>query len=133
MTSARRAWASAALALMAPAAALADSANLAGMADDLQRIQLQIAQGEKAAYAAQLDQLKAMRGTIAVARPESWKDRREADSLVVYILSGGSLADVSLLLKGDAVAESERALARGRSLTSPIMRPTRCLFSARRI
>jgi chemotaxis protein MotC len=113
VTSARRAWASAALALMAPAAALADSANLAGMADDLQRIQLQIAQGEKAAYAAQLSQLKTMGAAIATAQPETWTDKRQVDSLVVYILSGGSLADVSLLLKGDAVAESERALARG--------------------
>ena len=94
VTSARRAWASAALALLAPAAALADSANLAEMVDDLQRIQLQIAQGDKAAYAAQLNQLKTIGAAIAAAGPETWKDRREADSLVIYILSGGSLADV---------------------------------------
>ena len=46
----RRASAWAALALLATAPALADPANLADMVDDLQRIQFQIAQGDKAAY-----------------------------------------------------------------------------------
>jgi chemotaxis protein MotC len=108
-----RAWASAAVALIAPATAFADSANLVDMVDDLRRIQLQIAQGDKAAYPAQLNQLKTMGAAIAAAQPETWKDRRQADSLVIYILSGGSLADLAPLLKGDAVVESERALARG--------------------
>jgi len=54
-----------------------------------------------------------MGAAIAAAKPETWKDRRQADSLVIYILSGGSLADLAPLLKGDAVVESERALARG--------------------
>ena len=113
MTLLRRAWTSAALALLAPAAAFADPANLAGMVDDLQRIQLKIAQGDRAAYTAQLDQLKTIGAAIAGAPPETWKDRRQADSLVIYILSGGSLADVATLLKGDAVVESERTLALG--------------------
>jgi chemotaxis protein MotC len=108
-----RAWFSAALALLAPAAAFADSANLIDMVDDLQRIQLQIAQGDKAAYPAQLNQLKMIGAAIAAAQPETWKDRRQADSLVIYILSGGSLVDVVALLKGDAVVESERSLALG--------------------
>jgi chemotaxis protein MotC len=54
-----------------------------------------------------------MGGAIATAQPETWKDRRQANSLVIYILSGGSLVDLAPLLKGDAVVESERALARG--------------------
>ena len=81
MTAARRAWPFAALALVAPAAAFADSANLADMVDDLQRIQVQIAQGDKASYAAQLNQLKTIGAAIAAAQPETWKDRRQADSL----------------------------------------------------
>jgi chemotaxis protein MotC len=109
----RRAWASVALALLAPAAAFADPANLIDMVDDLQRIQLQIAQGDRAAYPAQLNQLKMIGAAIAAAPPETWKDRREADSLVIYILSGGSLADAAALLKGDALVESERPLALG--------------------
>jgi chemotaxis protein MotC len=113
MTVSRRAWAWAAFALLQPAAAFADSANLADMVDDLQRIQLRIAQGDKAAYVAQLNQLKTIGAAIAASQPETWKDRLQADSLVIYILSGGSLADVTPLMKGDAVVESERALARG--------------------
>ncbi len=109
----RRASACAVLALLASAPALADSANLIDMVDDLQRIQFQIAQGDKAAYPAQLNQLKMIGAVIAAAQPETWKDRRQADSLVIYILSGGSLADVAQLLKGDAVVDSERSLARG--------------------
>jgi len=108
-----RAWASAAVTLLALGPAFADSANLADMVDDLQRIQLQIAQGDKAAYAAQLNQLKRIGAAIAAAPPETWKDKRQADSLVIHILSGGSLIDVAPLLKGDAVVESERGLARG--------------------
>jgi chemotaxis protein MotC len=109
----QRAWTSAALALLAPAAAFAGPAKLADMVDDLQRIQVKIAQGDRAAYTAQLNQLKMIGAAIAAAPPETWKDRREADSLVIYILSGGSLADVATLLKGDAVVESERPLALG--------------------
>ena len=113
MTVPRRAWVWAALALLAPAAASADSANLADMVDDLQRIQFQIAQGDRAAYAAELNQLKMIGAAIAAAPAGTWKDRRQADSLVVYILSGGSLANAAALLKGDAVLESERSLALG--------------------
>jgi len=53
---ARHALALAALALLSPAAAFADPANLTELANDLQRLQLQIAQGDKAAYAAQFIQ-----------------------------------------------------------------------------
>ena len=111
MTFRLRTLACAAIALVAPASA--DSASFADMADELQRIQLRIAAGDKAAYGAQLNQLKAMGAAIATARPETWKDRRQADSLVIYILSGGSLADLASLLKDDAVVESERTLAQG--------------------
>jgi chemotaxis protein MotC len=103
----------AALALLAPAAAFAEPANLTELANDLQRLQLQIAQGDKTAYAAQSIQLKTIGAAIATAKPETWKDKDAADSLVVYILSGGSLKDVVPLLKGDAIVESERSLARG--------------------
>ena len=103
----------AAFAILAPSAAFADSAKISDLIDDLQRIQLKIAQGDKAAYPAELNQLKTIGAAIATAGPETWKNKREADSLVIYILSGGSLADVAPLLKGDMVIESERSLARG--------------------
>jgi chemotaxis protein MotC len=103
----------AAFALLTPSTAFADSAKVSDLVDDLQRIQLKIAQGDKAAYPAELNQLKTIGAAIATASPETWKSKREADSLIIYILSGGSLADLAPLLKGDAVIESERSIARG--------------------
>ena len=103
----------AALLSAAPAGAETGAAKLSDMADELQRIQTRIASGDKAAYAAQLAELKAMGAAIAAAKPETWQDKREADSLVIYVLSGGSLADVAPLIKSDAPIESERTLARG--------------------
>jgi chemotaxis protein MotC len=108
-----RSLALAAFAVLAPCASFADSAKVSDLVDDLQRIQLKIAQGDKAAYPAQLGQLKAIGAAIASASPETWTNKREADSLVIYILSGGALADVAPLLQGDAVLGSERSLARG--------------------
>jgi chemotaxis protein MotC len=102
-----------AFAALAPAAAFADSAKVSDLVDELRRMQAKVAQGDKAAYAAELNQLKTIGAAIATAGPETWKSKRDADSLVIYILSGGSLADVGPLLKGDAVVESERSLARG--------------------
>jgi chemotaxis protein MotC len=102
-----------AFAWLAPAAAFADSAKLSDLIDELQRMQVKVAQGDKAAYSAELNQLKTIGAAIATASPETWKSKREADSLVIYILSGGSLADVGPLLRGDALIESERSLARG--------------------
>jgi chemotaxis protein MotC len=103
----------AAFAVLTPVAAVADSAHVSDLVDELRGIQLRIAQGDKAAYPAQLSQLKTIGAAIATASPETWKTKREADSLVIYILSGGSLANVEPLLKGDALIESERSLARG--------------------
>jgi len=106
-------WPALAFAAFAPPAAFAEPGKISDLVDELQRIQVRIAEGDKAAYPAQLNQLKAIGSAIAAASPETWKSKREADSLVIYILSGGSLADVAALLKGDAVIESERSLARG--------------------
>ncbi len=113
MSRARHALAFAALALLSPAAAFAGPESLTELANDLQRIQLQIAQGDKAAYATQFVQLKTMGAAIATAKLETWKDKSEADSLVIYILSGGSLTDIIPILKSDAIVESERSRARG--------------------
>jgi chemotaxis protein MotC len=109
----RLALALATIAVLAPVAALADSAHVSDLVDELRAIQLRIAQGDRAAYPAQLTQLKTIGAAIAGASPEAWRTKREADSLVIYILSGGSLANVEPLLKGDALIESERSLARG--------------------
>jgi chemotaxis protein MotC len=108
-----------ALALLAPATVFAEPPSatappkISDLVDDLQRMQVKVSQGDKSAYAAELNQLKTIGAAIAGANPETWKNKREADSLVLYILSGGALADVAPLLKGDALIESERSLARG--------------------
>jgi chemotaxis protein MotC len=110
---ARNALVLAALFLAGRAGAQVELVKISDMADDLQRIQIRMAQGDKSAYPAQLKQLKAMGAAIASAKPEIWQDRREADALVIYVLSGGALGDVMALLKSDAVLESDRTLARG--------------------
>ena len=112
MTSPWRILALAAFAVLAPAAAFADTPRISDLVDELRRIQFRVAQGDKAAYPAELNQLKTIGAAIATASPETWKNKRESDSLVIYILSGGSLADVGPLLS-DALIESERSLARG--------------------
>ena len=113
MTLPRLTLALAAFATLTPAVAAADSPHVSELVDELRGIQLRIARGDKAAYPAQLNQLKTIGAAIAAASPEAWKNKREADSLVIYILSGGSLANVEPLLKGDELIESERSLARG--------------------
>jgi chemotaxis protein MotC len=102
-----------AILLAGPACAQLEPARISDMANDLQRIQMQMAQGDKSAYPSQQKLLRAMGAAITAAKPETWKDRREADSLVIYILSGGALADVVPLLKGSAVLDANSALARG--------------------
>ena len=89
------------------------SSTISEMTDELQQIQTRIAHGDNAAYAAQITQLKAIGAAIARAGPETWRNKRQADSLVVYVLSGGSLAEVAPVIRSDAFLESERALARG--------------------
>ena len=113
MNSLRLALALGAFVVLAPAPLMADPAKISDLVDDLQRMQTKVAQGDKAAYSAQLNQLKTIGAAIATASPDTWKNKREADLLVIYVLSGGSLADVAPLLKGDAFIESERSLARG--------------------
>jgi chemotaxis protein MotC len=110
---ARNALVFAMLVLAGGADAQVEHGDISDMADDLQRIQIRMAQGDKFAYAAQLKQLKAMGAAIASAKPETWKDRRHVDSLVIYVFSGGALGDVTPLLKDDAISEPDRTLARG--------------------
>ena len=90
------------------------SATISDMTDELQRIQTRIAHGDKAAYAAQIGQLKAIGAAIAAARPETWRDKREADSLVV-VRPERRLARRSRAARSKATLciELERALARG--------------------
>ena len=98
------------------------------MADDLQRIQSRMAQGDKSAYAAQLKQLKAMGAAIASAKPETWKDKRQVDSLVIYVLSGGALGRRNAALEERRDRRSPEPPA-GCAARSPISRATKPMRS----
>jgi chemotaxis protein MotC len=107
------------LALAAPPPASAEpvaaypASSLSTMADELQRLQAAIAAGDPAAYPNEVAKLKAMTEAIAAAGPEVWAEQRQAEALVVYILSGGALAPVVPLIRDDALVASDRSLARG--------------------
>jgi len=87
--------------------------NFSAMSDDLQRLQTRIAEGDRSAYPAEVAELTAMAAAIAAAPPETWAGKREAGSLVIYMLSGGALAPVVPVVKEDSLPVPERALARG--------------------
>jgi hypothetical protein len=57
----------AAFAALTPAAAFADPPKISDLVDELRRIQFRVAQGDKAAYPAELNQLKTIGAAIATA------------------------------------------------------------------
>jgi chemotaxis protein MotC len=88
-------------------------ASISDMTDVLQRIQVRMTQGDSAAYPETVALLKTIATAIAAAPPETWKDKRESDSLVIYILSGGPLAEIVPLLRNEGIPAGERRLAQG--------------------
>jgi len=75
---------------------------------DLQRLQAQMALGDKAAYLLQRDRLRAIGVAILAAKPETWKDKEETDAAVAYVLSGGQPRVIAQLrAKGDIPASEE--------------------------
>ena len=101
------------LTLAIGASAPANAQSISAMASDLQTLQTQIASGDKSAYAAQPERLKAMGAAIAAAKPEVWRSKHETDAAVIYLLSGGQPSDIAQLLQSDAVPKSEMPLMRG--------------------
>ena len=95
------------------APAPANAQSISAMTAGLQMLQVQVASGDKAAYAAQPDRLSAIGAAIAAAKPEVWKSKGETDAVVIYLLSGGQPGDVVQLLKSGAVPASEIPLMRG--------------------
>jgi hypothetical protein len=99
--------------------------NFSAMSDDLLRLQTRIAEGDRSAYPAEVAELTAMAAAIAAAPPETWAGKREAGSLVIYMLSGGALAPVvPSSRKTRSLFRSGRWPA-ARSPMSPTTRPTR--------
>ncbi len=101
------------LTLAVGACAPASAQSISAMAADLQALQAQIASGDKSAYAAQPERLKAIGAAIAAAKPEVWQSKSETDAAVIYLLSGGQPRDIVQLLQSGAVPKSEIPLMRG--------------------
>ncbi len=93
--------------------ARASEATLSEMVDNLQRLQVRIASGDKAAFAAEPAQLRAIGSAVAAAKPELWKDRNEAIAAIVYLLSGGQPREIARALQGGGMPKSEENLMRG--------------------
>ena len=87
--------------------------SIAAMTNDLQALQVKVAAGDKAAYEAQRERLKAIGAAIQAAKPETWKDKNETDAAVIYLLSGGRPREIIQLLQSGAVPQSETPLMRG--------------------
>jgi chemotaxis protein MotC len=102
-----------ALTLASSVAAPARAQSIAAMTRDLQTLQVQIAAGDKSAYAAQAERLRAIGAAIAAAKPDVWQTKSETDAAVIYLLSGGQPRDIVQLLESGAAPESETTLMRG--------------------
>ena len=101
------------MAMAIAARAVEPERTISQLVSDLQRLQVQMAFGDKAAYALQRDRLRTIGASILAARPETWKDKNETDAAVAYVLSGGQPRIIAQLLgKGDIPA-NEQPLMRG--------------------
>ena len=95
------------------AAAAASAQSISDLTLDLQNLQAHIAAGDKAAYVGQAERISAVGAAIVAAKPEVWQSKRETDSAVIYLLSGGQPRDIVRLLDSGAVPSSEIPLMRG--------------------
>jgi chemotaxis protein MotC len=99
--------------LTAAAPARPATPSLAEMLSDLQRVQTQVAAGDKVSYTVQRSQLRLIAAAIAQAKPETWRSKRETDALVLYVLSGGPPRAAALVVESGAIPKSEEPLLRG--------------------
>jgi chemotaxis protein MotC len=79
----------------------------------LQNVQAAIAQGDQAAYAAQPRVLREISDAIAAAKPEVWKNSRESQAAIIYVLSGGQPRIVMRLIESGALPQNDEKLLRG--------------------
>src|ERR1700677_1798386 len=87
--------------------------TISQMMSDLQRLQAQMAFGDRAAYSLQRDRLRAIGAAILAAKPETWKDKNETDAAVAYVLSGGQPRIIAQLLEKSDIPANEQPLMRG--------------------
>ena len=100
--------------LFAGAARAADgAATPLKMLADLQALQARIAQGDRAAYAAQPAMLHDMGVAIADADPEIWKQPDNVHAAVAFLLSGGPPRAVASLVQADGLSKDDEKMLRG--------------------
>ena len=100
------------MSLGAARAAEAPSVPLKMLAD-LQNLQAKIAQGDKAAYAAQPAMLHDMGAAIAAADPDTWRQPDNIHAAIAFLLSGGPPRAVATLAEMQGMAKDDEQLLRG--------------------
>ena len=86
---------------------------ISDMVEDLQKIQVRMATGDKTAYACKTRSYAPSRAAIAAAKPDVWKKKSETDAAAAYVLGGGQPSVIARLMESNAVPKSEGALLRG--------------------
>ena len=80
---------------------------------DVQRLQVRLALGDKAAYALSRDRIKEAGKAVAAAAPAAFKIPEERAAVVAYLLSGGQPRDVAGIVDRGDFPKEERDLLRG--------------------
>ena len=80
---------------------------------EVQRLQERMAKGDKAAYGAQRDRMRAIGAAIAAAPAKAFKIKTERDAVVVYLLSGGQPSNIAKIVERGDFPAPERDLLRG--------------------
>jgi chemotaxis protein MotC len=101
------------LSFAGPAQAAGDAPSPLKMLTDLQNLQAKIAQGDKAAYAAQPAMLHDMGSAIAAADPEVWKQPDNIHAAVAFLLSGGPPRAIAPLTQIEGLPKEDEKLLRG--------------------
>lgn len=103
------------VAVLLAGSARADEAvdSLSQLVGDLENTQAAIAQGDQAAYAAQPKILRKISDAITAAKPEAWRNSREARAAIIYALSGGQPRILLRLIETGNVAKDDEKLMRG--------------------
>lgn len=102
-------------ALMLAVSAKAEDAAISPvqLVNKLQNAQGDIAQGDPAAYAAQPKLLQEISEAFSAAKPEVWRNPRNARAAVIYLLSGGQPRLVMRLLETGNIPKDDENLMRG--------------------
>jgi len=103
----------AALAISAFSACADEAPTPMQMVVDLQNLQVKIAQGDAAAYAAQPAMLRDIAIGFAAAKPEVWKSPENCRAAVAYLLSGGAPRAIAPALESNVAPKEEENLIRG--------------------